>query len=153
MCAAAVSRAEGFLGIPLPRDRQENRRNEKCMYLGRSQRTTQPVQVRAYQESAMMCSPFRHYSYILYIMLYVTSLWQADRVGILTRPSKLENVKTMFRIGFKRSHTSACSHEFGRYIKTPIRDVEKVENAFVLFFFEDREMKGETTLHRKTFKG
>lgn len=60
MRAAAVRGAEAFQGMALPGDGQENRRNEKCMYLGRSQKITQPVQVRGHQENAMMFSPFGH---------------------------------------------------------------------------------------------
>lgn len=49
----------------------------------------------------------------------------------------------MFPVQLKKSKT-----EHGRYIKTPNGDVEKVGNAFALFFFEDRDMKGKSV--RKT---
>lgn len=99
------------------------------MYLGRSQRTTQPVQVRDYHESAMMFSPFWIYSYILYMMLNVTSPWQADRVEILTWPLKLENVKHCFGLALNSHIHQDVSKSLEDTSKLQPRDVEKVENA------------------------
>lgn len=71
MCTAAVSRAKAVQRVALPRDGQENRRNEKCMYLGRSQKITLPSTGQRSQRECNDVLAIMPFSYSSYTVLYV----------------------------------------------------------------------------------
>lgn len=60
MHKAAVRRAKGILEMLLPKGRKENRKNEKCTHLGRSETRTQTAQVRDSGENTQGLKPIGH---------------------------------------------------------------------------------------------
>lgn len=86
MHRTAVRRAKGILEMLLPRDRKENRKNEKCTHLGRSKTRTHTEQVRDSRENTQELQPIGHVAFSHNVIFNFPVVYGWRRVGLMAWP-------------------------------------------------------------------